>query len=113
MAADGFKITYATLTAPGEEVHRAFEAALAEVRAKALGQEHPLRIGGEPRAARETFPDVFTGSKDVGLAIYRGFTAPLPRPCILELGGKNPAIVTRAADLDRAAEGIARFERVS
>jgi 1-pyrroline-5-carboxylate dehydrogenase len=51
---------------------------------------------------------VFTGSKDVGLAIYRKFNLGLPRPCILELGGKNPAIVTARADLDKAAEGVAR-----
>ena len=31
-----------------------------------------------------------------------------PRPCIVEMGGKNPAIVTRHADLDEAAEGIMR-----
>ena len=31
-----------------------------------------------------------------------------PRPCIVEMGGKNPAIVTRKADLDEAAEGIMR-----
>jgi 1-pyrroline-5-carboxylate dehydrogenase len=31
-----------------------------------------------------------------------------PRPCITEMGGKNPCIVTEHADLDRAAAGIAR-----
>ena len=31
-----------------------------------------------------------------------------PRPCIAEMGGKNPTIVTENADLDRAAAGIAR-----
>jgi 1-pyrroline-5-carboxylate dehydrogenase len=31
-----------------------------------------------------------------------------PRPCIAEMGGKNPCIVTEHADLDRAASGIVR-----
>ena len=34
--------------------------------------------------------------------------AAYPRPCIAEMGGKNPTIVTENADLDRAAAGIAR-----
>ncbi len=51
---------------------------------------------------------VFTGSKEVGRSIYRDFNRPAPRPCYLELGGKNPAIVTARADLDKAVEGVAR-----
>jgi 1-pyrroline-5-carboxylate dehydrogenase len=31
-----------------------------------------------------------------------------PRPCVAEMGGKNACIVTRGADLDRAADGIIR-----
>jgi 1-pyrroline-5-carboxylate dehydrogenase len=51
----------------------------------------------------------FTGSYDVGMEIYRAFAnGPWPRPCIAEMGGKNAAIVTRHADLERAATGIVR-----
>ncbi len=51
----------------------------------------------------------FTGSYDVGMNIYKTFAAGrYPRPLILELGGKNPAIVSRNADLERAAQGIFR-----
>jgi 1-pyrroline-5-carboxylate dehydrogenase len=51
----------------------------------------------------------FTGSYDVGMRIYRTFAAgKYPRPCIAEMGGKNPAIVSRRADLDQAATGILR-----
>lgn len=58
-------------------------------------------------------PDVdgitFTGSYDVGMKIYREFgKGKYVRPTILELGGKNPAIVSRNADLGRAAIGIVR-----
>jgi 1-pyrroline-5-carboxylate dehydrogenase len=51
----------------------------------------------------------FTGSYDVGMKIYRDFAEGVyPRPIILEMGGKNPAVVSRNADLDRAAQGIFR-----
>lgn len=51
----------------------------------------------------------FTGSFDVGMKIYRDFAyGPFVRPTILELGGKNPAIVSRHADLEIAAIGIIR-----
>jgi 1-pyrroline-5-carboxylate dehydrogenase len=56
-------------------------------------------------------PDVagmtFTGSHDVGMKILRSFAAHrYPRPCIAEMGGKNAVIVSRNADLERAAIGI-------
>jgi 1-pyrroline-5-carboxylate dehydrogenase len=51
----------------------------------------------------------FTGSYDVGMQIFRDFAkGKYVRPAILELGGKNPAIVSRNADLERAALGIVR-----
>lgn len=51
----------------------------------------------------------FTGSYDVGMKIFRDFAqGRYVRPAILELGGKNPAIVSRNADLERAAIGIVR-----
>lgn len=51
----------------------------------------------------------FTGSYDVGMGIFRDFAkGRYVRPAILELGGKNPTIVSRHADLERAAIGIVR-----
>ncbi len=51
----------------------------------------------------------FTGSHEVGMRIYRQFTEGCcPRPAILEMGGKNPALVSRHADLERATLGIVR-----
>jgi len=51
---------------------------------------------------------VFTGSYEVGMGLQRSFNKSYPRPCIIEMGGKNPAIVMKSADLDKAAEGIMR-----
>ena len=51
----------------------------------------------------------FTGSFDVGMKLYRDFAQRnYIRPIILELGGKNPAIVSRNANLEDAATGIYR-----
>lgn len=51
---------------------------------------------------------VFTGSYQVGMQIYKGFSKEYPRPVIVEMGGKNPTIVMPSADLDAAAEGVMR-----
>ncbi|AKQ63595.1 Aldehyde dehydrogenase [Myxococcus hansupus] len=50
----------------------------------------------------------FTGSKAVGMDIHRELSTGRVRPCFLELGGKNPAIVCRDADLEAAIEGCFR-----
>jgi 1-pyrroline-5-carboxylate dehydrogenase len=51
----------------------------------------------------------FTGSFDVGIKIFRDFNQRgYIKPTILELGGKNPAIVSRNADIEEAAMGIVR-----
>jgi 1-pyrroline-5-carboxylate dehydrogenase len=51
----------------------------------------------------------FTGSFDVGMKMYQDFAkGKYVRPVILELGGKNPAIVSKNADLERATIGIVR-----
>ena len=66
-------------------------------------------IAGEALA---THPGVdgllFTGSKPVGLRIWHRFSKDWPKPCITEMGGKNPAIIMPSADLDAAAEGVMR-----
>jgi 1-pyrroline-5-carboxylate dehydrogenase len=52
---------------------------------------------------------VFTGSKEVGMRLMRDNAArPIPRPVIIEMGGKNPALVMPTADLDKATDGVMR-----
>jgi 1-pyrroline-5-carboxylate dehydrogenase len=51
----------------------------------------------------------FTGSFDVGMRMYQEFAKrSYVRPMILELGGKNPVIVSRYANLEHATLGIIR-----
>jgi 1-pyrroline-5-carboxylate dehydrogenase len=51
----------------------------------------------------------FTGSHQVGMEIHRQWAQGYyVRPVILELGGKNPTIVTKQADIATAALGVMR-----
>lgn len=51
---------------------------------------------------------VFTGSKEVGYAILRNSILEYPRPCVVEMGGKNPVLIMESADLEKAVVGTAR-----
>jgi 1-pyrroline-5-carboxylate dehydrogenase len=65
-------------------------------------------VGEELASSEDIDGIVFTGSYEVGMGLQRTFSKRYPRPCIVEMGGKNPAIVMGSADLDEAAEGIMR-----
>ena len=72
------------LFGPGEEVGAALVA-------------HPLTRGV-----------AFTGSYEVGMSIWRGFSDRWPKPVVVEMGGKNPTVVTARADLPAAAAAVVR-----
>ena len=67
-------------------------------------------ICSDPGQALIEHPDpdmmFFTGSTDIGRRVYMKAAERL-KPVVMELGGKDPAIVTKNADLDRAAHAIA------
>jgi 1-pyrroline-5-carboxylate dehydrogenase len=65
-------------------------------------------VGNELRENPGIDGIVFTGSHAVGMDLYRTFSKGFPKPTIVEMGGKNPAVVSRKADLEEAAEGIIR-----
>jgi 1-pyrroline-5-carboxylate dehydrogenase len=66
-------------------------------------------IGAALAAHPATAGITFTGSVAVGRRLLeRMATGPWPRPCIAEMGGKNPCIVTARANLEDAAAGIVR-----
>lgn len=50
----------------------------------------------------------FTGSYEVGMDVYRNFAKDYPKPVICEMGGKNPTIVTKNANIDTATDGVMR-----
>jgi 1-pyrroline-5-carboxylate dehydrogenase len=65
-------------------------------------------VGNELRENPGIDGIVFTGSYAVGMDLFRTFSKDFPKPTIVEMGGKNPAVVSRHADLEEAAEGIVR-----
>lgn len=48
----------------------------------------------------------FTGSREIGMQGFQEFTKTTTKPFISEMGGKNPVIVTKNADLEKAANGV-------
>jgi 1-pyrroline-5-carboxylate dehydrogenase len=76
------------------------------------GAFHYLPGGDEVGAAIVRHPGVdgitFTGSYAVGMGVYKHFATSYPKPTVIEMGGKNPTIVSARADLELAAEGVAR-----
>ena len=117
----GFGMTAAALAAgnavvlkPPEEAPRSGGAvarllAEAGVPAGVISLVHGGPKTGEALVASTVDGVAFTGSAEVGREIGRRLSAgPFPKPVLAEMGGKNPAIVGASADLDAAAEGIAK-----
>jgi 1-pyrroline-5-carboxylate dehydrogenase len=117
----GFGMTAAALAAgntvvlkPPEEAPRSGGAvarllAEAGVPAGVISLVHGGPTTGEALVGAGLDGIAFTGSAEVGREIGRRLTeGPFPRPVLAEMGGKNAAIVAASADLDAAAEGIAR-----
>ena len=81
-----FKLTYSTMFDPPEEMHRRFEAALAEVRSR-LGGTHAMHLAGREVPARRTYEK----------------RSPVDRRLVL---GHFPLAET--SDVDRAMEAASR-----
>ena len=63
-------------------------------------------VGDELVSSNDVAGIVFTGSKSTGLKmIARTFSAGNQKAFIVEMGGKNPAIVSKYADIDKAVDG--------
>lgn len=66
-------------------------------------------VGSELQANPDVNGWTFTGSYNVGMKVLeQGVKGRYPRPAIIEMGGKNPAIVSNTADVSKAATGVMR-----
>ena len=68
--AETFKLTYATMFNPPEELHTRFEEALAKVKAH-LGKEHGMIIDGKDRVAAEKFEDRSPVNTEIVLGLFQ------------------------------------------
>ncbi len=50
----------------------------------------------------------FTGSKEIGMQLMRAISTDYPKPALLEMGGKNAAIICAKANIENAVEGCTR-----
>ena len=66
----GFKLTYATMFNPPEELHAQFDASLAKLRAH-LGKDQAMLIGGKDVLADEKFEDRTPIDTGVVLAVMQ------------------------------------------
>jgi 1-pyrroline-5-carboxylate dehydrogenase len=65
-------------------------------------------VGDELVVHRDVNGIVFTGSRDTGMAMMKkALELGLQKTFIVEMGGKNPAIVGKKADINDAVDGIA------
>jgi 1-pyrroline-5-carboxylate dehydrogenase len=65
-------------------------------------------VGAELQENHDVAGITFTGSSEVGMQVYRSFAKNYPKPVIVEMGGKNPTIISKHADIEKAAEGVMR-----
>lgn len=96
----------------GELLCEAFWAAGVPRDALQLVHGRGTSIGAALLADERIAGVAFTGSSEVGMQIVQaaaeGTAGGGPRPVVVEMGGKNACVVTATADLDAAAEGVAR-----
>jgi 1-pyrroline-5-carboxylate dehydrogenase len=108
----GFRVTYATLSADDDDLHAAYDAALADAKS-AFGARHPLRIGSEHRAGAAAFETV--SPVDRGVVIGE-FAAATPRDVADAVAAAEAAWpawtatpwTERVVLLDRAADLISQ-----
>src|SRR5512139_237820 len=67
---ESFKLTYATMYNPPEELHTHFDEALAKVKA-GLGKEYGMLIGGKDRFTAQKFEDRSPANTDLVLGVFQ------------------------------------------
>ena len=65
-------------------------------------------VGDELASSKEVSGVVFTGSRSTGMSMMaKNYSSGIQKAFIVEMGGKNPAIISKNADIDAAVSGVA------
>ena len=67
---ESFKLTYATMYNPPEDLHTHFEGALAQLKA-GLGKDYGMFIGGKDRFVAEKIEDRSPANTDMVLGLFQ------------------------------------------
>jgi len=67
--AEGFRVTYATLSADNEEMHEAYDRGI-ETAKSWLGQSHPLYVNGEARQGERSHEERSPIDKDLVIGSF-------------------------------------------
>jgi 1-pyrroline-5-carboxylate dehydrogenase len=108
----GFRVTYATLSADDDDLHAAYDAALADAKA-AFGARHPLHIGSERRAGAAAFETVSPVDRGVVIGEFAAATPRDVADAVAAAEAAGPAWAAtpwseRVELLDRAADLISQ-----
>ena len=103
----GFKLTYATMFDPPEELHSRYEKALAAVKA-GLGRDHGMMIGGQDVHAADKFEDRSPINTDWLLGVFQKGGAEHARQAIAAARAAFPAWARHALAGARAPDAQGR-----
>jgi 1-pyrroline-5-carboxylate dehydrogenase len=93
----------------GELLYQAFVDAGLPEGVLQLAHGHGRDIGHALCTHEKVAGVAFTGSKAVGMQLLQQAVSGIyPKPCFVEMGGKNAAIITASANLDKAVSGCSR-----
>ena len=91
-----FKLTYATMFNPPEELHTRFEDALAKVKSN-LGKEYGMIVDGKDRFSNDKFEDRSPVNTDVVLGVFQKGNAQDAHDALAALAASRRKLIRRLA----------------
>src|SRR5438105_8025026 len=113
MAEQGFRVTYATMNADNEELHKGYDEGIEKAK-KWLGQRHTFFVNGEAREGESGFEERSPGDHDLAIGTFAQAGRQDVKDAIGAAGAFFPEWSSdwrRRVDLQRRAADIISEER--